>query len=155
MNTPTANNSVNPRFHRTNGGFSLIEVLIAVLILAIGLLGLAGLQTFSLQSNLNAYQRSQATALTYEIIDAMRANRAVAIAGGYNMNFGDVPAGASIADQDRIAWRQRVTALLPVGDTRIQAQGGDIFTIDIQWDDSKSPGAAAGTVQTFSVTTQL
>lgn len=140
---------------RANGGFSLIEVLIAVLILAIGLLGLAGLQTYSLQSNVNAYQRSQANTLIYEIVDAMRTNRAIALAGGYDMDFGDDPAGASIADQDRAAWRARVTALLPVGDARIQSLGGDILTVSIRWDDSKQAGAAAGATQTFTVTTQL
>jgi type IV pilus assembly protein PilV len=140
---------------RRSGGFSLIEVLIAVLILAIGLLGLAGLQTYSLQSNLNAYQRSQANTLIYEIIDAMRTNREIARAGGYNLDFGVVPAGASIADLDRIGWRLRVTTLLPAGDTRIQSLGGDLFTVSIRWDDSKRAGAAAGTTQTFTVTTQL
>lgn len=155
MNTLMPTSSARYARHRGEGGFSLLEVLIAVLILAIGLLGLAGLQTFSLQSNMNAYQRSQATTLAYEIIDAMRTNRAVALAGGYDMDFGEVPGGASIADQDRIAWRQRVTALLPAGDTSIQPQGGGIYTVSIRWDDSKRAGADAGDVQTFTVTTQL
>ncbi|WP_126456347.1 type IV pilus modification protein PilV [Sulfuriflexus mobilis] len=55
-------------------GFSLVEVLVAVFVLAIGLLGLAGLQAKSLQFNYSAYQRSQATMLAYDIIDRMRAN---------------------------------------------------------------------------------
>jgi type IV pilus assembly protein PilV len=151
MSIKTPTGAVRHRCRGAHGGFTLIEVLIAVLILAIGLLGLAGLQTFSLQSNVHAYQRSQATTLAYEILDAMRANRDVALAGGYDLAFGDIPAGASISDQDRIAWRQRIVALLPAGDASIQPQGGGIYTVSIQWDDSKG----VDNLQTFTVTTQL
>jgi type IV pilus assembly protein PilV len=57
-------------------GFTLIEVLVTVVVLAVGLLGLAGLQTASLGNNQNAYYRSQATQLAYDMADRMRANRA-------------------------------------------------------------------------------
>jgi len=141
---------------RAQGGFSLMEVLIAVLILAIGLLGLAGLQTFSLQSNVNAYQRSQATALSYEIIDAMRTNRDIARAGGYDLALGAAPAGgASVNAQDVFAWYQRVTNLLPAAQASIQPLGVNVYTVTLQWSDSKRAGAAAGDTQTFTVTTQL
>ena len=55
-------------------GFSLMEVLIAMLVLAIGLLSLASLQAQSLRFNHDSYVRSQATILAYEIMDKMRAN---------------------------------------------------------------------------------
>ena len=55
-------------------GFSLLEVLIALLVLSIGLLGLAALQTTGLKFNQQSYQRSQATLLSYEILDRIRAN---------------------------------------------------------------------------------
>ena len=57
-----------------NAGFTLIEVLIAMLVLAVGLLGLAGLQATSLRNNQSAYNRSQATQLAYDLADRMRAN---------------------------------------------------------------------------------
>jgi type IV pilus assembly protein PilV len=59
---------------KTHSGFTLIEVLIAMLILAGGLLGLAALQTVTLRSNLAAYNHGQATQLLYDISDRMRAN---------------------------------------------------------------------------------
>lgn len=59
---------------RRESGFSLIEVLVAMLILAIGLLGLAALQAQGLRFNHDAYVRTQATHLAYDIIDRMRAN---------------------------------------------------------------------------------
>lgn len=66
---------------KTNTGFTLIEVLIAVVILAGGLLGLAVLQAASLKNNQSAYNRSQATQLAYDMADRVRAN--VAGAGTY------------------------------------------------------------------------
>jgi type IV pilus assembly protein PilV len=59
---------------KTHTGFTLIEVLIAMLLLAVGLLGLAALQTSTLRSNLAAYNHGQATQLLYDMADRMRAN---------------------------------------------------------------------------------
>ncbi|MBN8443120.1 MAG: type IV pilus modification protein PilV [Thauera sp.] len=59
---------------RLQGGTSLLEVLIAVVILSIGLLGLAGLQVASLRVNQGAMQRSQATILAYDMLDRMRSD---------------------------------------------------------------------------------
>jgi len=55
-------------------GFNLVEVMIALVVLAIGLLGLAALQNFSLKATHQSYQRTQATILIHDIIDRMRAN---------------------------------------------------------------------------------
>ena len=55
-------------------GFTLVEVLVAMVILAIGLLGLASLQAIALKDNQDAYLRSQANLLAYEMNDRMRAN---------------------------------------------------------------------------------
>jgi type IV pilus assembly protein PilV len=57
-------------------GFTLLEVLIALLVLSIGLLGLAALQTIGLRSNQMASTRTTATQLAYDITDRMRANEA-------------------------------------------------------------------------------
>ena len=68
---------MSPKFRAqrvSQKGFSLIEVLIALVVLAIGLLGLAALQTIGLRYNHGSYQETQATILTYNIIDRMRAN---------------------------------------------------------------------------------
>ncbi len=61
---------------KKNSGFTLIEVLIAMFVLAIGLLGLAGLQATGMRNNLSAYHRSEATVLAYDLADRMRANSA-------------------------------------------------------------------------------
>jgi type IV pilus assembly protein PilV len=66
-------------------GFSLIEVLVALFVLAIGLLGLAMLQTTGLRFNTNSYSRSQATYVAYDIVDRMRANRTGFLANAYHV----------------------------------------------------------------------
>lgn len=56
-------------------GFTLVEVLVALVILSVGLLGVAGMQISSMQGNHNAFLRSQALQYAYEMLDMMRANR--------------------------------------------------------------------------------
>jgi len=73
------------------GGFTLLEVLIALLVLSIGLLGIGKLMMLSARANDSAYMRSQATALAYTMLDAMRANRQAAIVQGYDTAMGVVP----------------------------------------------------------------
>lgn len=58
----------------SQSGFTLLEVLITLIVMAIGLLGLAGLQVVSLRNNHGAYLRSQAITQSYDIVDRMRAN---------------------------------------------------------------------------------
>ena len=79
-------------------GFSLLEVLIALFVLSIGLLGLAGLQTFSVKFVHQSYQRTQATLLIYEMIDRMRANGAGVAGGAYVLASTNVPPAASPCD---------------------------------------------------------
>lgn len=130
-------------------GFSMIEVLVTVLVVAIGLLGLAGLQGVSVRNNHSAYLRSQATHLAYEIVDAMRANLTVARAGGYDIALSATPSSPDAITQDDLTrWRQRVITFLPSGDSSVQL-GGSTTTISVQWDDNR------GGNQTFSVDTQL
>lgn len=83
------------KFKRTIG-FSLVEVLVALVVLTIGLLGMAGLQGYSISGSYNAHLRTQATALAQDIIDRMRANRVQTIINNaYNTSFGAAPpAGA-------------------------------------------------------------
>ncbi len=75
---------------RNVNGFSLLEVLIALLVLSIGLLGLAGLQGTGLRYNHSAYLRSQATFQTYDMADRMRANLRGVQQGDYN-NVSGIP----------------------------------------------------------------
>ncbi len=129
-------------------GFTLIEVLVTVIILAIGLLGLAGLQLSGLRYTHSAYQSSQATILGNDIIDRMRVNRLQAESGSYNIAIGATPASvscigtgancnpATLATADLSEWKQSLAAILPLGDGAI-TQNGAAFIITVQWDDTR------------------
>jgi type IV pilus assembly protein PilV len=128
------------------GGFTLVEVLVAVLILAIGLLGMAGLQVVGLQDNNTAYLRSQATFLAYELADRMRANNA-AVNGYYgdvtgnevnpNNECVDAPCTPlQMAQTDVYQWLQSVKQTLPLGKGTV-TKTGLIHTIAISWDDDR------------------
>ncbi|MCH9697183.1 MAG: type IV pilus modification protein PilV [Gammaproteobacteria bacterium] len=66
-------------------GFTFIEILVSIVIIAIGLLGLTKLQITSLRYNQNAYQRSIATQLAYDLSNRMRANKQGVELGFYNL----------------------------------------------------------------------
>lgn len=72
-------------FNRNQQGFTLLEVLISMVVLAIGLFGLAGLQVMSVRSNTSAYYRSVASMMAYDIMDSIRANPVGLAAGDYDL----------------------------------------------------------------------
>lgn len=133
-------------------GFTLIEILVTVIVLSIGLLGLAGLQAVSLKFNSTAYQRSQATSLAHDITERMRANATAARNGLYNIDFEFADPGTStLADRDVSEWRQTLINTLPAGTGRI-LQNGNIFQITVRWDDDRD---ATTPDQLFQTDTQL
>lgn len=128
---------------RKQTGFTLLEILITVVILAIGLLGLAGLQATALAYNSTAYQRSQATNLAYDIIDRARVNATAARAGAYDVDFGFANQGTSdLAKRDLSEWRQSLINTLPAGTGSVQWDSANsVFRVIVQWDDSRGQEA--------------
>jgi type IV pilus assembly protein PilV len=139
----------------TEGGFALLEVLIAVVVLSFGLLGLAALQVTAIKNNHSAHQRAQATVLAYDITDRMRANRDEALSGSYNTAFSDAaPSGTSMRDLDLAAWKTSLAARLPDGLGAINADAATgIVTVTLQWNDSRGTNGNAS--QQWSTQTQL
>jgi type IV pilus assembly protein PilV len=127
-------------------GFTLIEILVTVVVLAIGLLGLAGLQATSLRFNNSAYHRSQATSLACDMADRMRVNRQAALGGAYDgQACNDPPLACAVVapagdldQQDLEAWCNALTCTLPLGTGSI-TRNGDVFTINVRWNDSRDP----------------
>lgn len=138
---------------RKQTGFTLIEILVTVVISAIGLLGLAGLQAAALSYNSTAYQRSQATNLAYDIIDRARANAAAARNGDYNVSFGFSNQGTgTLAQQDLSEWRQSLINSLPAGTAEVFWDNVNrVFRVIVQWDDSRGQEA----LRAFQTETEL
>lgn len=140
----------SPKLARSReSGVGLIEVLIAVLVLCLGMLGLAGLQLFSLRSNQSAHERGMAVVQTHSIVDAMRADRDAAINGAFNIGIDSAtPTGTSFANVAVSTWRGNITAALGDGATGGIACNGTLCTISVRWDDSRAGGSNAQVVTT-------
>jgi len=131
-------------------GFTLIEVLVAVLILSIGFLGMAALQITALKNNQSAIQRSQATILAYSMMDEMRANKGVATIGQYNLaKTCTTPiADGTLRTNGQVAWFNALKINLgnqsaTCGEITCSAA---ICLVKVYWDDSR---AASGTNTQF------
>lgn len=143
---------------RGQHGVTLIEMLVALLVISIGMLGLAGLQNVSLQYNHSSYLRTSANNLAYDIADRMRANRDAARNGRYDIGFGEDPSGDDVVRDDLDTWLAAIEGTLPAGEGQIQVEGDDrITTIEIRWlddrtgDDSEDDDGQ----MTFTLRTQL
>lgn len=140
-------------------GFTLIEILITVVILAIGLLGLAGLVLESMRNNQGAYLRTQASILAYDMADRMRANKERA--GDYAAFTTDgasttLPACASAstgctpaaqAGVDLVEWTRQIQGegsdmvLLPGGVGTITQDATSLsYTVTVTWDEVSREG---------------
>jgi len=139
-------------FHK-EAGATLIEVLIAMVVLAIGLIGLAGLQATSIQSNHSAYYRSQATLLASDLADRMRANRTEALTNAYLTNFPTSSANNSVsgtaAEKDIAEWLNRLAVTLPDGTGKVEKDNA-LITISIRWNDTRGQIRASGDKNTHT-----
>jgi len=154
-------------------GASLIEVLVAFLLLTFGLLGMSAMQINALQNNHSALQRSQASMLAHFKMDAMRANRQDAIDGFYNLGAlgtpgppatPDVtvctpPADTSLVTHDQRTWLLAMRATLGDANTTcglvacVAGGGSASCTVRVYWDDTRGTGGAQA--QMVEIVSQL
>ena len=134
-------------------GFTLIEVMVTVVVFSIGLLGLAGMQLQALKSSHGSQLRNQATALTYEIGERIRSNRAAVVPGHYDINAAEQPAttadcevahcnASEMASYDLNQWKAALLSALPAGDGSV-SRDTQLVTIAVFWDERRN--AATGT----------
>jgi type IV pilus assembly protein PilV len=150
---PASNRGIALRSgHASQRGAGLIEVLVAVLILSIGLLGIALVQTRALSSNNSSMGRSMAVVASYSILEAMRADRANAVAGNYDgeITADACPDAGTLSETQIQAWCNELGATLgAVATTKGTIDCGSTgeCTITIQFDDSRV-GAGSSDEQT-------
>lgn len=139
---------------RAQRGVGIIEVLIALLILSIGLLGMAALQVRTMRNNESALERSMAVAETHAIADAMRADRTNAINGLFDIALDDAaPGGSTFRETVLAAWRANLENALGEDATGSVDCNGSLCEIVIQWNDSR--GAEGEEEQQITTWVQL
>ncbi len=145
-----------PRIVNKQTGFSLIEVLIALIIMSVGMLGIAGLYVQSLQAGRTSMFRHQAVALAGDVADRIRANptAGAAYTDPTGADNGCVATNvdcdvASMALHDVFLWKQQAGTSLPGsaatggGDVTVQFDDAVIpplYTITVSWEE---PGITA------------
>lgn len=144
---------------KRQSGFTLIEAMVALVVLAVGMLGIAGLYVTTLRSGGSAIYRMQAVNLAADLADRIRANRtanvAYAGAGVDNNCYGAAAVDclpAAMAANDLFVWRAQVAATLPGGAAVVLVPAGVApftYTIQILWTES------GGQVSSYTLTMQI
>lgn len=113
------------KFNKSQSGFSMIEILVTLVIVATALLGTAGLQIYAMRMGKSSHLRTQAIFLASDIAERMEANKPAAISGGYALASTSVAPALSTActtgpcdssalrDYDLNQWSNAVASLLP------------------------------------------
>ncbi|WP_018229252.1 type IV pilus modification protein PilV [Methyloversatilis universalis] len=144
----------------TQQGVSLIEVLVALFVLAFGMLGIAGMQTMAMKANQSAFERNAVVISANSIAERMRSNQAAARSGSYNRTM---PTGACTAPSgtDRVStdiqrWLGELNQNLAGSGAcgAINCAGTPAACrITLRWDDSRV--ANGGASQTFEVDVRI
>lgn len=146
----------SPRAPRMRG-FTMVETLVALFVLAIGVLGVTALHATSLRGGSSSHYRSQAALVAYDLMDRLRANRNAALNGDYNLAAGDdAPTGdgaAPLADDDLADWFDSHLSLLPGGRAVVACAADGICTVSVIWNDSRADPNAAN--QQFDFTSEI
>lgn len=136
----------------------LIEVLVAVLILSIGLLGISFVQALALTGNNSSMSRSMAVVASYSILEAMRADRANAVSGAYNQTLTGnssctVATTTALATAQLSAWCVELRNTLGTGNSTtgtIACTATADCTVTIQFDDSRIGAGGSATQQVIT-----
>jgi type IV pilus assembly protein PilV len=174
MNAPRPRRAPTPARRscwRAQHGFTLIEVLVAMVVISLGLLGLAGLQVASLNNNQIAYHRSIASQQADDMADRIRANIDAVRAGNFDNPTATSDPGcldsdcsvSEMAESNFVQWNANIGLLLPDGIGTVQCAVGPaancttntagvnrVFDIRVSWTEK-----TAGGNQTQSFTTRF
>jgi type IV pilus assembly protein PilV len=134
---------------RRQRGDTMIEVLVTIIIIAVGVLGAAALQVTTLKNLSASHSASVAAIVAQDFSERMRANPDAALAGDYDHD--DVPTtttdcvtnpcatAADLAAYDMETWWAQVTAVLPSGSGQVTRNAGtNIFVLTVRWDEDRS-----------------
>jgi type IV pilus assembly protein PilV len=138
------------RARQAQTGMTLVEVLVTLVLISVGLLGVAALQLTTLKNTQESYVRSQAALLAADMLDRMRSNQTGFNAGNYDMpndatGFDQAGATGTVAAADVAAWQASINRLLPGSDSDAAGRivrNGRVVTITIRWREREEQAAA-------------
>ena len=135
---------------RAQRGFNLLEVLIAIVVLSIGLVGLGLLELKGIQYTRDSYARTQAAIMAESLADRMRANPDGATGGLYVLtsdegNSGTFPTESGqccspedIAASDQVAWWDAIVGNLANAQAAVTLNGDNHYNINLQWSEEEN-----------------
>ncbi|MCP3672105.1 MAG: type IV pilus modification protein PilV [Gammaproteobacteria bacterium] len=131
-------------------GFTLIEAMIALLVISVGLLGIAALQVTSMQQNNSALHHSKAVWIAYTMADRIRANMNefveyddIDTTNDYDQDCTGAPCSSNeMVISDAEEWKDAVSAL-PDGRGRVNGNA-TALTISVMWDDEGTGATGTG-----------
>ncbi len=135
-----------PAAKRRQGGVTLIETLIALLLVSGGLLALVQMQMLGLRTATSATLRDQAVLQANDMLERIRANPLAIETDNYVVGFGELPAPGTIHGDDIRAWKTAVASVLAGGDGAI-ARSGRLYTVSVRWDESWDADLEGGLAQ--------
>lgn len=136
---------MRPTLPATQSGFSLIESMVALVVVSVGMIGIAGLYGQGLSAGRTALDRTQAVNLASDMADRIRANRRGDLNyGGAAANNNCDPGGgvsctpAQMAAHDLFVWSNQVARQLPngVGVVQYAPTAPPTYTIQVSWQDT-------------------
>lgn len=136
---------ITASLHRQKGA-GLIEILISVVVLAVGLTGIAAMQVRSVKNNASALQHSIAVIQTQSMADLLAVSRAPALAGNFNLALTDTdPTGTSFEAVSTAQWRSSIRNLLgPEAKSSVSCASATAnCLIIVQWDNSRATEGSA------------
>lgn len=139
-----------------NKGFSLLEALVSILLLSVGALGVAGLQSISLKNTRSADQRASAAYFAQVMVDEAAMRRAETVDESpkiVDSKFVNVPCDNAAADAIT-EWRRRLDCAIPgATGSATYDSGVNRLIVRVQWDDSRALGGK--TNEEFLLDTRL
>ncbi|HWL61930.1 MAG TPA: type IV pilus modification protein PilV [Steroidobacteraceae bacterium] len=129
---------------RHQSGFTLVEVLVALLIVSIGLLGIAAMQSLALRNTGSSMERSQAVIQTYSYLDVLRANRDRAVLSQLDMSMVCDAENLPSSQVEQRSWITQLQQTMgPDSCGKVECLGGGKCTITVQWNDTRAEGGSA------------
>lgn len=140
-------------------GMGMIEVLVSVLVLAVGLLGIAAMQSLALRGGQGSLETSQAVMQSNSIIEAMRANPTVSYNIGKTCAVASI-AGTDLKSKDQIAWLTAMKSTIGSGATDTTTCGEisgcpGACLVRVYWDDSRAGSDQGGSGRVIQTSARI